>query len=178
LATIDDNCKTLKRERNFKIYLNNPSMRAAFFAPVKATDASRIGVLAECAVFSQWQHAKMFGNLRYARWKNEGEVDIVYLAQESQKPNWLGEIKWSDRLNDHEWEETRHMSHLLRKHPQARDSIFTTRTIEKEIVLENRRIKIYPTAAYCYIVGRNITRPLWQPPLVVEEDSATEDQDE
>ncbi|HAH05685.1 MAG TPA: ATPase, partial [Elusimicrobia bacterium] len=28
LSTVDDHCKTMKRERNFKVYLNNPSMRA------------------------------------------------------------------------------------------------------------------------------------------------------
>jgi hypothetical protein len=77
ISTVDDNCKSMKRERNFKIYLNNPSMRAALFAPVKPEDTQKIGQLAECAIFSQWQHAFAFSNLRYARWRNEGEVDIV-----------------------------------------------------------------------------------------------------
>jgi predicted AAA+ superfamily ATPase len=175
LATIDDNCKTLKRERNFKVYLNNPSMRAAFFAPVKADDPTRIGILAECAVFSQWQHAKMFGNLRYARWKNEGEVDIVYLAPEAQKPNWIGEIKWSDRINDNEWEETKHIAYLLKKHPNTKEAVITTRTIERDMIVEGRRVWIYPTAAYCYIVGRNITRPLREPPLAIEPESGPDD---
>ena len=60
LATVDDNCKTMKRERNFKVYLNNPSMRAALFAPVKADELDKIGHLAESAIFSQWQHAAAF----------------------------------------------------------------------------------------------------------------------
>ena len=47
LSTVDDNCRTLKREHNFKVYLNNPSMRAALFAPVKPDDRERIGHLAE-----------------------------------------------------------------------------------------------------------------------------------
>jgi predicted AAA+ superfamily ATPase len=162
LSTIDDNCKTLQRERNFKIYLNNPSMRAAFFAPVKADDATRIGILAEGAVFAQWQHSTAFGNLRYSRWKN-GEVDIVYLAPEAQKPKWIGEIKWSDRVSDNEGEETRHIAYMIKKHPKLDDIVFTTRTIEKDIEIEGRRVWLYPTAAYCYIVGRNITRSLRRP---------------
>lgn len=162
LATVDDNCKTLQRERNFKIYLNNPSMRAAFFSPVKADDSHRIGMLAECAVFSQWQHSKSFGNLRYARWKNEGEVDIVYMAAEAQKPRWIGEIKWSDRIASHEGEETKHVASLLKKHPTIKAAFMTSRTVEKEVVVEGKSVRIIPTAAYCYIVGRNITAPLQQ----------------
>jgi predicted AAA+ superfamily ATPase len=156
LPTIDENCKTLQRERNFKIYLNNPSMRAAFFAPVKEDDTTRIGLLAECAVFSQWQHSNSFQNLRYARWK-EGEVDIVYLMPEAQKPSWIGEIKWSDRFDKDRAEETKHLSTLMKKHKSVKNAVFTTRTIESSMLLEGRSVWVYPTAAYCYILGRNIT---------------------
>ena len=58
IGNVDDNCKTMKRERNCKIYLNNPSMRAALFAPVDTSDTEKIGHLAESAIFSQWQHAQ------------------------------------------------------------------------------------------------------------------------
>jgi uncharacterized protein len=91
ITTVDDNCATMKREKNFKIYLNNPSMRAALFAPVKADDHQKIGQLAECAIFSGWQHSARFQSLKYARWRNDGEVDIVYLTG-AQKPLWIGEI--------------------------------------------------------------------------------------
>jgi uncharacterized protein len=160
LTTVDDNCRTLKRERNFKIYLNNPSMRAAFFAPLDPADSTRIGQLAECAVFSQWQHAAAFSNLRYARWRNEGEVDIVYLDPGTQKPRWIGEIKWSDRIEDNEWDETRNLIALLKRHPTIRECFTTSRTIDKNIDLDGRPTHVYPTAAYCYILGRNITSRL------------------
>src|SRR5882762_2342184 len=71
LPTVDDNCKTLQRQRNFKVYLNNPSMRAALFGTVRIDEPDKIGHLAESAIFSQWQHAQAFRQLRYARWKNE-----------------------------------------------------------------------------------------------------------
>jgi predicted AAA+ superfamily ATPase len=98
IGTAGDNCRTMRRQRNFKIYLNNPSMRAALFAPVNANNAERIGHLAESAIFSQWQHSQAFRNLRYARWRNEGEVDVVFLHSGTEKPAWIGEIKWSDRV--------------------------------------------------------------------------------
>ena len=160
VSTVDDNCKTLKRERNFKVYLNNPSLRAALFAPVKTEDNVQIGHLAESAIFSQWQHSPSFGNLKYARWRNEGEVDIVYLDNASQKPLWVGEIKWSDRVTEKRQEETASLTMFLRKHSNISDSFITTKTISAEWEIENRPVRLIPSAAYCYLVGRNITSNL------------------
>jgi len=156
VPNVDDTCKTMKRARNFKIYLNNPSMRAALFAPVAAEDNETIGHLAECAVFSQWQHARDFSKLRYARWRNEGEVDIVLMGSLKQKPVWLGEIKWSDRIVQHEYEELKSIRHLLKNHPSIKDGFFTTRTHFGSVAVEGRTIDVVPAAVYCYTVGRNV----------------------
>jgi len=149
----------MKRERNFKVYLNNPSMRAALFAPVKPDETDRIGHLAESAIFSQWQHSKEMRRLRYARWKAGGEVDVVYLGG-NEKPQWIGEIKWSDRIDNHFGQETAAMEVLLGKHKTINTAFFTTKTISREVDLMNRRLHLRPTAFYCYIVGRNITSRL------------------
>jgi predicted AAA+ superfamily ATPase len=162
ITTVDDNCRTMQRGRNFKVYLNNPSMRAALFAPLKVDDNQKIGQLTECAIFSQWQHSPAFQNLKYARWRNEGEVDIVYLTG-AQKPRWIGEIKWSDRIEHFQEDETRSVVNLLKRHKTIISAIITSKTIEKEIVLEGHTVRIVPSAAYCYIVGRNITASLDQP---------------
>lgn len=159
LTTVDDNCRTLKRERNFKVYLNNPSMRAALFTPVKADDSSQIGHLAESAVFSQWQHSPFSRQLRYARWKDGGEVDVVYLGA-GEKPAWIGEIKWSDRIDGHFTEEVAAMEVLLGKHKSISSTFFTTKTIMREDNLMGRRLSVWPTAFYCYLVGRNVTARL------------------
>jgi uncharacterized protein len=163
VSTVDDNCKTMKRERNFKIYLNNPSIRAALFAPVKPDDHAKVGQLAESAIFSQWQHSSGFGNLRYARWRNEGEVDIVYLAPGEQKPIWIGEIKWSDQITTKREDELWGLTTLLRRHKSITTGFFTTKSVEEDLIVEGRPIKVIPSAAYCYIVGRNITSRLDQP---------------
>lgn len=160
LTTVDDNCKTMKRERNFKIYLNNPSMRAALFAPVRKDQPERIGHLAESAIFSQWQHTTNFRQLRYARWRNEGEVDIVYLDNTTAKPTWVGEIKWSDEIKDKYGAATRSVAALLRNHKTIKNAFFTTKTISSATEIEGRRVTIYPSALYCYIIGRNITTDL------------------
>lgn len=160
LTTVDDNCRTMKRERNFKIYLNNPSMRAALFAPVKIDEPDKIGHLAESAIFSQWQHFQNFRQLRYARWRNEGEVDIVYLSHDSSKPLWIGEIKWSDRIKNAYGDETRSLATLLRNHKSIASAFITTKTISGDTTLEGHQVRMWPSALYCYTVGRNITARL------------------
>jgi predicted AAA+ superfamily ATPase len=160
LSTVADNCKSMSRDRNFKIYLNNPSMRAALFNPVDPSDSTLIGHLAESAVFSQWQHGLAFKDLRYARWRNAGEVDIVYLRSGDQKPIWAGEIKWSDQYASNPYKETRHLRYLLEKHPGMESSFFTTKTIRKRTTLADRRNQVWPTALYCYVVGKNTTSGL------------------
>jgi len=160
IGNVDDNCRMMKRERAFKVYLNNPSMRAALFAPVESDDTERIGHLVESAIFSQWQHAQGFRNLRYARWRNEGEVDIVYLADGAQKPTWTGEIKWSDRIEHYKHHETKSLRVLMEHHKSILRGFITTRTITDNMVIDGRNISIIPSAMYCYTVGRNITARL------------------
>jgi predicted AAA+ superfamily ATPase len=163
LATVDDNCRTLTRERNFKIYLSNPSMRSALFAPVKATDNELIGKLTECAIISQMQHSIDFPKIRYARWKNkqsEGEVDVVFLGGPGQSPIWAGEVKWSDRLETDFAGQTRSLKCFVEKHKKISEIFFTTKTIHKTATLADRKMRIYPSAFFCYAVGRDITSEL------------------
>jgi predicted AAA+ superfamily ATPase len=163
VSMVDDNCRTLKRERNFKVYLNNPSMRAGLFAPVEPNDSDLVGHLAESAIFSQWQHAApSFRQKRYARWRNEGEVDIVFLDGPQNQPRWVGEIKWSDRVENNFMRETRAIGILLRKHRTIKAALFTTKTIEQRRTLEDRQVRLIPSALYCYTVGRNIMARLDQ----------------
>ncbi|HEX9841238.1 MAG TPA: ATP-binding protein, partial [bacterium] len=159
LSTVDENCRTMKRERNFKIYLNNPSMRAALFAPVDPEDSVSIGHLAESAVFSQWQHARSFRQLRYSRWRS-GEVNIVYLDTADDKPFWIGEVKWSDRTADPTSDDLKGIKALLKKHDSIISGFVTTKTISRTFEIQGREIRLIPTALYCYTVGRNITSSL------------------
>jgi predicted AAA+ superfamily ATPase len=167
LTTVDEHCRSVKRERNFKVFLNNPSMRAALFAPVLKEETEKIGHLAESAVFSQWQHSSNFRQLRYARWRNEGEVDIVCLGNTDDRPLWIGEIKWSDRLESKPAEETKGLRSLIDRHDSIFQAFITTRTFTGPIVVSNCRISIEacPTSLHCYRVGRNITSSLTAMPM-------------
>lgn len=162
LTTVDENCRSVKRERNFKVFLNNPSMRAALFAPVLKGETDKIGHLAESAIFSQWQHSLGFRQLRYARWKNEGEVDIVYLEGAHDRPLWIGEIKWSDKAARNPEAATMALRNLINRHPSIFSAHITTKTFTGELSIEGCRLPItaIPSSIYCYSVGRNITRSL------------------
>jgi uncharacterized protein len=161
LPTVDENCKTLQRQRNFKVYLNNPSMRAALFGPVGIDESDKIGHLTESAIFSQWQHSQNFRQLRYARWKNEGEVDVVYLTPDKPKPLWIGEISWSDDVASKYGQATRSITTMIKNNKKTIVTGFlTTKTLTTATEIEGLRVSIWPSALYCYFVGRNITTNL------------------
>jgi predicted AAA+ superfamily ATPase len=153
IQTVDQNGRTMQRERNFKIYLNNPSMRAALFTPVKADEHDLIGRLAESAIYSQWQHSSTSRSLRYARWK-EGEVDIVCLDAR-MKPWWAVELKWSDRVARQTTERAA-LRTFIANNKSIETCQMTTRTIDTIVTIDRLAVRLQPTAAYCYTIGRNL----------------------
>ena len=89
VTKIDEGGKRFRRKRHFKVYLTNPSMRAALFSPV-SEDNQAMGALTETAIFRQWFHSPEMEMIHYARWKN-GEVDLVKIDNRL-KPAWAYEI--------------------------------------------------------------------------------------
>jgi predicted AAA+ superfamily ATPase len=149
---IDNNCKRFKRANFFKIYLTNPSMRAALFGQIEP-DSPHMGALTETAIYSQWQHGAI-DSLYYARWDN-GEIDIVYLGS-LQKPLWFIEIKWTDRpFTDHK--ELDNCISFKRKNPslQTNSILVTSKTIDDELVYRDELFTFKPSSLYAYIVGFN-----------------------
>lgn len=149
---VDFSSKTFKRATTFKVYLTNPSMRAALFGPVD-DEHQAMGALTETAIFSQWSHSDNIDNLHYARW-NTGEVDIVWLDFATQKPAWCVEVKWSDQpCSD---------SRLLKgvisysKNNGIKGVLVTTKTISKTGYFDDVEIDFLPSAAYAYSLGANI----------------------
>lgn len=155
---IDQNAKRFKRAMSFKVYLTNPSMRAALFGRVDI-DGNAMGPLTETAIFSQWQHSKQ-ANLYYARW-NQGEIDIVSLENTNQKPIWAVEVKWSDRPFRYH-EELENCVSFVEHNPQIEQPILiTSRTIFNiDINYRNIKFEFVPASLYAYIISTNIlTRP-------------------
>lgn len=147
---IDESAKHFKRARTFKVYLTNPSMRAALFAPVLA-DSSELGALAETAMFSQYFHDEGT-QLYYSRWK-KGEVDIVRLGAQ-QKPLWAVEVKWSDRYPDRPTELHSLIEFCSRN--GLSQAWATSRTIRRDVPVGGVTIRFIPISELCLTVGYNI----------------------
>lgn len=148
---IDRSAKRFRRANFFKIYLTNPSMRAALFSPVSSDD-SAMGSLVETAIYSQWFHSEAL--LYYARWKG-GEVDIVSLSGE-MKPTWAIEVKWSDRFYKHP-EELKSLGQFCNTHNLS-TALVTTKTIQENKKIGDTIFEYYPASLYCYMLGYNIVK--------------------
>jgi len=147
---IDQNAKKFKRATTFKIYLTNPSLRSALFSPIDKTD-NFIGNMVETAIFSQWEHKTEFKPF-YARWK-DGEVDIVSLSAEKQKPLWAVEIKWSNKYVK-SLQNLSNLKSFCKKNSIDR-TLVTTLDIEEIKEDDDIIYDFTPCSIYCYTVGRN-----------------------
>ncbi|MCJ7503269.1 MAG: ATP-binding protein [Acidobacteriia bacterium] len=146
---VDHNAKRFRRANFFKVYLTNPSMRAALFSPLKADD-SAVASLAETSIFSQWFHSDT--TLYYARW-HDGEVDIVYLAPK-QKVAWAVEVKWSDRYCDNPGELKSLLSFCQAN--GLKRVLVTSKTKRLSCNEGGVQIEFVPASIYCYTVGYNV----------------------
>lgn len=158
---VDQSSKRLLRERAFKVYLTNPSMRSALFSPLESGDEG-FGHLVETAIMSQWQHSDVMSKLYYARWKRSGrakndhgdhaEIDIVFVGND-HKPRWVVEVKWSDSEHSKEnaWAAIEEMA---MSHPILA-GLFTTKTYSGSRQIDGRVFDILPSACYAYTIGHN-----------------------
>lgn len=154
---VDQNGKTFKRMVNFKVYLTNPSMRAALFGPIEA-DHEAMGAVVETAIFSQWFHSPVVDKLHYARWKKgkqNYEVDIVYLDGQ-MNVSWAIEIKWSDRyvVYPHEMSGLAEFMNNNTKLTVVRATT-KTKTANDVNFVGHSVVNLTPSAQYCYTLGRN-----------------------
>lgn len=157
---ITETAQRLQRERAFKVYLTNPSIRAALFGLVRADDAA-MGRLAETAVWAQWLHSpSTIASLHYARWKSgrtEYEVDLVSLEPLTQKPKFAVEIKWSDN-HYRDWGEIKGVREFARLYPLRRSPLVTTRTLTGLADDAGVAIEFMPTSLHCYTIAKNFLR--------------------
>ena len=159
---IDQTARSFQRERAFKVHLTNPSMRAALFSPAAQEDAA-FGHLAETAILSQWFHAESTSDLYYARWKrtgqrkalgDHGEIDVVCCSPSDFRPQWLIEVKWSDTAQNSEKSWTS-IDEFCSRHALKEGGVITSRTRTSKLSRNGVNFIIWPTALYCYTVGKN-----------------------
>lgn len=162
---VDHNAKRFRRANFFKVYLTNPSMRAALFSPIKSDDQA-VGALAETSVFSQWFHSEI--RLYYARW-HDGEVDIVNLAPK-QKVAWAVEVKWSDRYCDN-LDELKGLFSFCKANRLGR-VLVTSKTRTLTCSEGGIQVAFEPASIYCFRVGYNLIR--WKTYVPIPGQSGTE----
>jgi uncharacterized protein len=148
---IDQNAKRFKRALCFKVYLTNPSMRAALFGQLNA-NAEAMGAMTETAIFSQWQHSQLI-ELYYARWSS-GEIDIVHLDSARQLPSWIVEVKWSDRPSK-SYSELDNCIEFVKQNPYISQPIkVTSRTVASDpFEYKGIQFQFEPASLYAYVLG-------------------------
>ena len=154
LNKVDINAKKLKRITSFKVYLTNPSLRTALFSPIKEGD-EEIGNMVETAILAQWMHREKL-NLTYARWKEgrkEGEVDLVLIDDKHFKPQWVVEIKWSNRY----YQMPQDLLSLMNfcRANQLGNAVITTKDITGAKTIDEMNFTFISSAIYAYNVGAN-----------------------
>ncbi len=156
IRRIDKTGKHFQRDRQFKVYLTNPSLRTALFGPV-SSDHEDMGHLTETAIFAQWFHNQyLTDNINYARWKG-GEVHFVGRIYSSPQMQWAVEVKWSDRAYTNP-DTIKGILDFARSNNLEGMPKVTTRTRTGQRTIRGTPIEFIPSSLYCYTIGKNITR--------------------
>ena len=150
---IDQNAKRLQRVTSFKIYLTNPSLRCALFTSI-GEDDEFMGSMVETAVFSQWiQGGKTdFFYANWAKGRNKGEVDIVWVDMATQKAVSVAEIKWTDRFIENP-NELKSLYSFLSLNPGIKKIFVTTKARLGTYDIPEGKILFIPVAVYSYWIS-------------------------
>lgn len=151
---VDRMGKKFQRANFFKVYLTNPSIRSALFAPLLEDDQA-MGDLVETGAYSQWFHTQVEESIRYARWDG-GEVDVVSIDPADRKARWATEVKWSDRYVGQPGQLTSLIA-FCKANKIAR-ALVTSKTQFAERTVDGVQLEFVPASVYCYTVGYNIIK--------------------
>ena len=91
---VDQTASRFRRATAFKVYLTNPSLRAALFGGIGGDDPA-MGELAETALISQIAHFGVVDQISYARWRS-GRVNIVGVDQATGEIWTVVDINWKN----------------------------------------------------------------------------------
>ena len=145
--------KQLIRKRTFKVFLTNPSMRAALFSPVEDSNSTLLGHLAEAALLAQWDHlSRRRHNTYYYRDTSGNEVDLVSLEPGTLKPARPLEVKWSDSFFRNPTVSLKGLFYFMKKYGLS-TATATSKTIFETIEHNSMRVTIVPTSYYCLNTG-------------------------
>ncbi len=153
LRRVDQNAQQFVRAMTFKVYLTNPTMRAALFAPLADTDPA-FEQLVETALFSQWLHnSARINSLCYARGKR-AEVNLVSLDAR-QQPRFAVAVKWSGQVFE-DAREIKSVIEFARANTMGRKPLITTRSQTGIKTMQGVEIEFTPASLLCYTVSKNM----------------------
>lgn len=156
LHRIDEHGKRPQREMGFKVYVTNPCLRAAMFAPISDdSDPKVLGGMVETAMMAQLVHSWVVHKIYYARWRS-GEVDIVTVDMATGKPTHADEFKWSDRIYK-DRSIVRNLVDFSKRHNLSR-SYITTKTIFHIFNVDGIEVVCTPVALNCLRYGDALVR--------------------
>jgi hypothetical protein len=145
---LDQGANKFRRDNFFKLYLCNPSLRAALFSPLSSS-SEHIGNMVETVIYAQW-FDKGKSVPHYARWQR-GEVDMVMLDREKFTPSWALEIKWSDRYLNKPGELKSLINFCVKN--ELDNAWCTTINLTGDRTINNVTIHFLPAAIYTYTLG-------------------------
>jgi predicted AAA+ superfamily ATPase len=151
VTRVDQRAGRFQRDRAYKVYLTNPSLRTGLFSTVAEGDAA-LGSLVETGILAQRFH-RIDEHLHYARWKTGGkdhELDLVALDS-GLRVREAVEVKYTDRIVKQrgDWEP---WIRFCRDNGLA-DLTVTTRTVESVTETGGVRIRFEPSAVHAYRLG-------------------------
>lgn len=152
---IDINALSLKRAMQFKLYLTNPSLRAAMFQPVKPGDEPYFGHVVETAISAQLGIGEDRYDWKYANWrtgKEQRELDFVRINAGTQRPEAAMEIKWSDGPYDHPAEIKDAIA--FARNNGLKMLTVTSRSQEGVKRMDDIELSFVPTARFAYDLGK------------------------
>lgn len=158
LTPTRDDATRFQRLRNFKVYLSNPSIRAALFTRLEEDDPA-MGEMNETAIVSQWLHSDRTERMHYVK-LNPGEIDLAVVHAGTRRIERCIEIKWSDRIFRNPMEPKRGLERALDfAVRQGLDSLtVTTRTGYERRNLKGIPVDFIPSALFCYVTGLHVVQ--------------------
>ena len=150
---VDGDARRFERAVTFKVYVTNPSLRAALVGPVGADDPV-MGRMAETGVVSQWLHADWAAERSaYARWPG-GAVDFVELDLASGQPQMAVDVMW----DEHGLGEPEALAAFVAfaRVNQVPVNYVLTRGRSGRTDMAGTTVEIEPVSRFCYRIGRQI----------------------
>lgn len=151
---VDGHACRFERAVIFKVYVTNPSLRAALLGPVSADDPV-MGPMVEAGVVSQWLHADWAAERSaYVRWPG-GAVDFVELDLPSGQSQMAVNVMW----DEHGLGEPEALAAFVAfaRTNQVPVNYVLTRSRSGCADMAGATVEIQQVSLFCYRIGRQIT---------------------